>query len=87
VRPISGGYTPAPGDLPFRRPAGGAGRPVPVRSLYPVAPPPALREIPGADVEVEIRLFADGGSITVRRSIVDGPDGGRQTVGIDALIR
>ena len=58
-----------------------------IRPIYPKVLPPALREIPGAEVEIEIRLYADGGSITTRRSIVDGPDGARMTVGIDAVVR
>lgn len=42
----------------------------------PLAPPP------GGDVEVSVRVFADGGSVTVVRRTV-----GDRTVGIDALIR
>jgi hypothetical protein len=90
VRPISGGS-----DVPGPR------LPLPRRTASPyeravagVAPIALVRRPadapadPGAgDVELSIRVLADGGSITVRRRSVADSDGARRTVGIDAVIR
>ena len=40
----------------------------------------------GADVEVAVRLFADGSHVTVVRRTVPTPEG-RRTIGIDAVVR
>ena len=50
---------------------------------------PTRREAPPAtDVEVSVRVFADGGSITtVRRLSPETGDAPRRTIGIDAVIR
>jgi len=59
-------------------------RVVPARAVH------AMRETVApldGDVEVSIRLFADGRSISVRRRVAPGPDGEPMTLGIDALIR
>jgi hypothetical protein len=63
----------------------------------PLAPPPRPRpgaSSPGAatssdgEVEVSIRVFAEGGSVTVMRRTALEPDGvTRRTVGIEAVIR
>lgn len=80
--PISGDIRSIP-----RRPSSpastGGRRVVPARVEGPAAP----RRAVDGDVEVEVRLFADGRSITVRRTIAPGPDGAPMTVGIDALVR
>jgi hypothetical protein len=39
------------------------------------------------DVEISVRVFADGGSITVKRRTVVMADGSRRTTAIDALVR
>ena len=81
MRPISGGPTPNPygSRFPVARQTG-----VAVRRAEEVRP----EEVRAAgDVEVSVRLFADGRSITVRRRTVAEPDGTRRVVGIDALVR
>lgn len=92
MNPISG---PISGDIrsiPRRRPSSSPysapsqardARLVPVR----VDRPASTQQSVDGDVEVEIRLFADGRSITVRRTVAPGPDGEMTTVGIDALVR
>ncbi|AHG88576.1 hypothetical protein J421_1039 [Gemmatirosa kalamazoonensis] len=82
MRPIQGGTTPYSRPLPSSR-----RDPAPVGST-------ALRLVrrvdepaSAADVELSLRVFADGGSITVKRRSVTAPDGSRRTVGIEALIR
>jgi hypothetical protein len=67
---------------PSRRPDRSTGRPVDPaadasRALL-AARPAAL----GVETEVSIRMYADGGSISVVRHLRDG-----ETVGIEALIR
>lgn len=82
MRPISGGSDPY-GQYSYPSP----------RHLAVTAPSARLdaRAVgdasPAADVELSIRLFADGGSISVRRHTVPEADGSRRTVGIDAVIR
>ena len=87
VRPISGGFNPyAPRPAHSRSvaawPASAAGT---VRRVEPVAPPVPLGAV--GDVEVSVRMFADGRSISVRRRTVAEADGTRRTVGIDAVVR
>jgi hypothetical protein len=86
VRPISGGSDPY-------RAYQQAQQPVVRRDLSP-AGSTSLRLVPRADaapessdVELSVRLFADGGSITVKRRTVSEGDGTRRTVGIEALVR
>jgi hypothetical protein len=57
------------------------------RRIAPVRSVAAADVSVEGDVEVSIRLFADGRSISVRRRVAPGPDGESMTVGIDALIR
>ena len=76
MRPISGGSDPY-GLRARHAPAG--------RRLTRMAEPPDLRQV--GDVELSVRVFADGGSISVRRRTVADADGTRRTVGIDAVIR
>ncbi len=81
MRPIS--HDLVPGYLPLpRRPH--TAREVETASRRIV---PRLDEPMGTDVELSIRVFADGGSISVRRRLAPGPDGTMRTVGIEALIR
>jgi hypothetical protein len=87
VRPISGGSNPYRG---YSTDATRAQRRMPV----PVERTVSLRVVPradapadGADVELSVRFFADGGSITVKRRTVADADGTRRTIGIDAVIR
>lgn len=40
------------------------------------------RAVPGSDVEVAVRVYADGRSVSVARRVLDG-----RTVGIEATIR
>ena len=82
MRPISGGSDPYRSDLP------------PGRRDLARHGPTSLRLVPrgdateaAADVELSVRLFADGGSITVKRRTIAEADGSRRTVGIDAVIR
>ena len=82
MHPIQGG------SEPYHRSAQ-----LPRRDLA-VAGSTTLRLVPradapetAADVELSVRLFADGGSITVKRRTVAEADGSRRTVGIDAVIR
>lgn len=100
MRPISPGFDPyGHYDYPARR-APGSSRSVSQGQSRSVAPAdvPAARQAvhavqvvgdasPAADVEISIRMFADGGSISVRRHTVLEADGSRRTVGIEALIR
>jgi hypothetical protein len=71
-------------SLPARAPLTS---PTPVRRLAPVRGTPLVEAVAEGDVEVSIRLFADGRSISVRRRVAPGPDGQPMTVGIDALVR
>ena len=77
MRPISGGSDP----YGLRARHAPAGR----RAPRVVEPVPDLRAV--GDVELSIRVLADGGSITVKRRTVADADGTRRTVGIDAVIR
>lgn len=85
MRPISGGSNPydrAP--APLRRPTA-VERVAPLRVVRSADAAPAPARDP--DVDLSVRLLADGGSISVQRRTVVGPDGARRTVGIDAIVR
>jgi hypothetical protein len=87
VRPISGGSNPYRG---YATDATRAQRrlPAPVeRTVSLRLVPRADAPVDSADVELSVRVLADGGSITVKRRTVADPDGTRRTIGIDALIR
>ena len=59
-------------------------RPVPAPRPADAVDPEARRT---ADVEVSVRLYADGTQISVVRRTVPEEGGGRRTVGIEAVIR
>lgn len=85
MRPISGGFNPYDRSAPPHRGPSAVERAAALRvvrsaDVAPVAP----RE---PDVELSVRLLADGGSISVQRRTVAQPDGTRRTVGIDAIVR
>lgn len=81
MRPISGQSDPYGAYLAPRRPAADS---VPVAASRSITPGDAS---PSADVELSMRIFADGRSISVRRQTIANADGTRRTVGIDAVIR
>ena len=84
VRPIQGDFDPYRRYLP------------PPKRGQAAAGSTALRVVPqadapesAADTELSVRILADGGSISVkRRTVADATvEGGRRTVGIDAVVR
>ena len=84
MRPISGSFDPYRGYRPLQR--------APLADAAPVAPVRSTQIVHGdgsplIDVELSVRVFADGRSISVRRQTLPDVDGGRRTVGIDAVIR
>ena len=81
MRPISGGSDPY--GLRARHALAARRVPRVPRVVEPL--PPDLRAV--GDVELSIRVLADGGSITVRRRTVVDEQGTRRTVGIDAVVR
>ena len=84
MRPISGGFDPYRRSLPpTRGQIAPAGSIAPTRQIAPLADAAE----PHAELELSVRLLADGGSIAVRRRVVTDAAGVRHTVGIDALIR
>jgi hypothetical protein len=85
VRPIQGSFD------PYRRYL-----PSPPRDRTATGSTTTLRVVPradapesAADTELSVRILADGGSISVkRRTVADtSVEGGRRTVGIDAVVR
>ena len=90
VRPISGGFDPYRRYLPPPKRDGIATGATALR-VVPRADLPALGETPepAADTELSVRFLAHGGSITVKRHTVAdaAAEGGRRTVGIDAVVR
>ena len=62
-------------------------RPAPARLAVATSAYGRIPELDG-DVEVSVRVFAEGGSVTVmRRTALDADGVTRRTIGIEAMIR